>query len=741
MPVLSIQEIYQAARDAGFAPHEAVTWTAIALAESGGRTNALADHGEHSEGLWQINVAGGVRSNSFGNLYDPEVNARAAFQISHHGTDMRPWTTTHDANKGTAHDYRHYLPKVEQLIGIQGDGRGVAGYGAPLPPPLHADDFDQIDTGRPLSAFDDPQTMGLGVTTAVDSDHDGLTDAFEKLVGTNPRMADTDSDGLSDGYEAVVSHTDPLAADTDHDHLTDPAELAAGSDPGHLEGIGGVVGSGPLAINVRNPGPDSDHDGIPDRIEELVGLDPHSADTDHDQLSDAMEISLGTDPTAADSDHDGLTDAFEVQNHLDPLAATGSATETVPRWTLSSALAERTANQQMVTGSAAGAAWDAPSDPASDPVSGGAQPADSGALQTFIDSAKAQAGDSYVYGATPSLANPDPRAFDCSSLTQWAAHQAGVKLPRIAEAQYMDLKSKDMLIPVDKAMHTPGALLFYFSEEPHGPLPAGQAHVAISLGNGKTIEAKGTAYGVGEFPAKGRFNYAGLVPGISDGSADPLASAGDQSLGGDAFSIDAPALNDAPTDDLPGVHGNDADHDHDGLTDAFEKLVGSDPLVADTDHDGISDGREAMITHTDPLAADTDHDHISDATELATGTDPGRIAGIGGVEGTGRLAENVRVPQTDSDHDGISDHIERLLGTNPNAADTDHDGLSDAMERAIGTNPLSADSDSDGLSDGLEVHFHTDPLVANELGPQAPEAGTAEAVNPTDAGTVFDHGW
>ncbi|QGN34980.1 NlpC/P60 family protein [Microlunatus sp. Gsoil 973] len=739
MPVLSIQQIFQAAREAGFDPHQAVTWTAIALAESSGRTGAVASQGEHSIGLWQINVASGVRKNTFGDLTDPVVNARAAYQISHHGTDMRPWTTTHDANKGTAHDYRHYLPEVEQLIGVQGDGRGVAGYGAPLPPPLHAGGYDQIDSGRPLAAVDESATAGTdpdGQPT-VDSDHDGLTDEFEKLVGTDPTVADTDRDGLSDGYEAVVSHTDPLAADTDHDQLTDPAELVVGGDAGRLPGVGGVVGAGPLAINVNRPGRDSDQDGIPDRIETLVDLDPRSADTDHDRLSDATELAHGTDPTLADSDHDGLTDEFEIASRLDPLTATGSATQTVPRWTLQTALAHQAAGSPTVPMPDAGPTWAASSDPAA----GADVAADDGALRTFLDAAKTQAGDSYVYGATPSLGNPDPKAFDCSSLTQWAAHQAGVKLPRIAEAQYMDLKSKDMLIPVDKALKTPGALLFYFSEEPKGPLPAGQAHVAISLGNGKTIEAKGSAYGVGEFPAKGRFNYAGLIPGISDGTAEPPVDP-DQLPDADTFSIDAPApLAQPPADVLPGVDGNDPDHDHDGLTDAFEKLVGSDPRLADTDHDGIFDGREAMITHTDPLSPDTDGDHLLDAQELATGGDPGRIAGVGGVVGTGRLAENVRVPHRDSDHDGISDRIERLLGTDPHAADSDHDGLSDAMEHAIGSNPLNADSDSDGLLDGLEARYHLNPLVANGLGPGATEDGTTDAVNDGDPGSVFDHGW
>ena len=50
-------EIFDAALQAGFTPDQAVTMTAIALAESGGNTDALNSTGEHSVGLWQINTA------------------------------------------------------------------------------------------------------------------------------------------------------------------------------------------------------------------------------------------------------------------------------------------------------------------------------------------------------------------------------------------------------------------------------------------------------------------------------------------------------------------------------------------------------------------------------------------------------------------------------------------------------------------------------------------------------------
>ncbi len=54
-----------------------------------------------------------------------------------------------------------------------------------------------------------------------DSDGDGLSDAQETLIGTNPRNADSDSDGLSDGMEYLVAFTDPLKSDSDGDGVRD----------------------------------------------------------------------------------------------------------------------------------------------------------------------------------------------------------------------------------------------------------------------------------------------------------------------------------------------------------------------------------------------------------------------------------------------------------------------------------------------------------------------------------------
>ncbi|MFT4164624.1 MAG: NlpC/P60 family protein [Microlunatus sp.] len=799
---LSVREIYNAALSAGFTPHQAVTWTAIAMAESGGRTGALNSNGEYSVGLWQINVrADKTRATRWGDLSTPEANARAAYEISNKGTDMSPWTTTHDRNKGSGADYRTYLGKVQNEIGVAGDPRGVRGYGSKLTP-LTESQYDRIDTGRPLAdstlpSATDPATGGLQVpagsggtvqqgTTPVttmptnaqlDTDHDGLTDQFEALAGTDTMNADTDGDGLSDAYEAMVSHTDPLKADTDGDGASDAAEVAQSADAGTVPGRAYVVGEGLLAENVRGGVKDSDQDGISDHIEQVVGMNPLKADTDGDGLADSQEVSLGTDPTVADSDRDGVADGLEVKAGSDPLGSQGGPFDHQPTaaWTLqgaaearAAAAAQQAAAQQAAAQQAAAqqaaaqqaAAQQAAAQQTAAPqgmsTAGGlSTPAGatgptsaatgSDKLSVFLSKAEAQIGDRYVYGAprTPSAA--DPKTFDCSSFTQWAANQAGVKLEGTAEYQYMQLKKSNNTIPVEQALKTKGALLFYFSREPTNSLPAGQAHVAISLGDGRTVEAKGTKYGVGEWSAKNRFNYAATVPGISDEAglrAHQQATGGGLSGAGDATSLAvAPTASQVPTSTagayqidsgvpmsvLPGAGATDPDTDSDGLTDAFEKLAGTDPNKVDSDGDGLSDGREAAILHTDPLKADTDKDGFSDAQELSMGTDPGKLVGVGGVVGSGRFAENVRKGVEDADSDGLSDHVEKLAGTDPKLADSDSDGLSDSQESSLGTDPLKADTDSDGILDGAELQAGTDPNNAASVIGADPVPGTSTA--------------
>ena len=74
------------------------------------------------------------------------------------------------------------------------------------------------------------QTLNITLGTSADSDEDGLTDAEEAELGTDPNNADSDGDGLADGVEVELG-TSPTTADTDGDGYTDGEEQAEGTSP------------------------------------------------------------------------------------------------------------------------------------------------------------------------------------------------------------------------------------------------------------------------------------------------------------------------------------------------------------------------------------------------------------------------------------------------------------------------------------------------------------------------------
>jgi len=133
-----------------------------------------------------------------------------------------------------------------------------------------------------------------------------------------------------------------------------------------------------------------------------------------------------------------------------------------------------------------------------------AQPRPSqGTAEAFVQKALAQEGDQYIFGAEANPNNPNPKAFDCSELVQWAAHQVGVSIPDGTMNQLPHIQRAGKTISVARAVSTRGALLFR------------PGHVAISLGDGRTIEAKGSRYGVGIFSTRGRrWTTGGLIPGM-----------------------------------------------------------------------------------------------------------------------------------------------------------------------------------------------------------------------------------
>ncbi len=120
----------------------------------------------------------------------------------------------------------------------------------------------------------------------------------------------------------------------------------------------------------------------------------------------------------------------------------------------------------------------------------------------FTNLALTMEGKPYVFGAEVKLENEDPAAFDCSELVQWAAYRCGVIICDGSAAQRAACEAKGTLINVLQAKKVRGALLFR------------PGHVAISLGNGQTIEARGAEFGVCIADSADRFEIGALVPGM-----------------------------------------------------------------------------------------------------------------------------------------------------------------------------------------------------------------------------------
>jgi hypothetical protein len=199
---------------------------------------------------------------------------------------------------------------------------------------------------------------------------------------------------------------------------------------------------------------------------------------------------------------------------------------------------------------------------------------------------------------------------------------------------------------------------------------------------------------------------------------------------------------DTDGDGIPDV--TDTDDDNDGVSDADEALVNTDPLdpetingtpdgSLDTDGDGIDNGTESDET----LAIPTDDDGEPGNDIVTAAAIPLDTDGDGIPDAT----------DTDDDGDGVNDSDEALVGTDPlnpmsdgvtpdGSLDTDGDGIDNGTESdetlAIPTDDdgeagndivtqadtdgdgipdiTDTDDDGDGVSDADEALVNTDPL-------------------------------
>jgi len=139
---------------------------------------------------------------------------------------------------------------------------------------------------------------------------------------------------------------------------------------------------------------------------------------------------------------------------------------------------------------------------AAPPGAGASGPA-AAVAKRAVSIALAQLGRPYQWGAE------GPDTFDCSGLTSFAYHAAGVDLPRVSRAQYA---AYGLTRPVERADLRPGDLVF-FATNPGDPRTI--HHVGMYVGRGLMVEAPHTGAAV---------RTASIWRGDYAGAARPVAA-------------------------------------------------------------------------------------------------------------------------------------------------------------------------------------------------------------------------
>jgi hypothetical protein len=167
------------------------------------------------------------------------------------------------------------------------DAINAIGY-SPFPDNAPSATYDEVriwDGALPQWAIQGLHEQGADNAAQVDSDADGLPDAFEEFY-------------FGDGVLTYGPSSNP-----DSDSATNLEELLAGSDPN----------------NALSDPFDTDLDGLPDawELDNFADLDENAGtDPDGDRSNNAAELAATTDPASytsfPDSDSDGMSDGWET---------------------------------------------------------------------------------------------------------------------------------------------------------------------------------------------------------------------------------------------------------------------------------------------------------------------------------------------------------------------------------------------------------------------------------------------
>jgi hypothetical protein len=355
--------------------------------------------------------------------------------------------------------------------------------------------------------------------------------------------------------------------------------------------------------------PDLDGDGLPDRWEDLYGLDsgdPGDALLDHDNdgLSALQEFDHGTLPFAPDTDFGGESDGSEVLAGRDPLY---DEDDLVPPILVYGVVTHVYHFDQHL-------------------------PRPQTNILHFPIAASYQEMEIW-------RKDPAESSFHLETVVDLTLETTGVyydtSLSNEATYEYFLVARA-----LSGAKTAPTAA---FSGTPHGNTPPG---VQLLLNNGYPVSDSATLLvelspnsasavemihsqqssmsGALWMPLATSFSVTVTTAGPAPYNASYFGKVRDVAaleslVAGDSILIDENGDNDGDGDSNSG----DSDDDNDGISDFDEiNTYGTDAMSADTDGDGLSDREEIFLYGTDPLEIDSDNDSFSDSVELAAGSDP-----------------------------------------------------------------------------------------------------------------------
>ena len=543
-----------------------------------------------------------------------------------------------------------------------------------------------------------------------DSDGDGLTDDYERELGTHPDIADSDGDGVSDGTEVLKGQTDPLDPKSYLPGAPQPKETTVRPDAESKSSLSGVV---KREKDKDGKGQDiavTSDDAAPLKIVAVPSNKLREDENGKVVFDDADAVEVAT-----------LTDAAAIEKGEFKSGKLDLQNETKYTLVAVSPNGDRTKGGTFeVTDKASEA-------PSIDPVKADDEkitvkaPADS-EVKVTLPSGK-------VVTATEDPKNPGTFTADVPADEKLAE---GKEITAVATE--VDKR------PSEPAKTTVGAPSKYTIDYPA---------LQVLEGTGDTTSAKVTpkltkdGEATDKLPAGSKveadtsnapegtevnFDENGVVtisvPKQAEGAPAkvfelPVTATINGEKQTDTIVVQVPAgpEKQAPKDlTVDKIQGQEvwSDEEIKPVQVTAKTAEGKDlsnPTYELTNApEGVSINDKGEITGTPKYNKDAadivteDGDAVYNVTVKVTD---------GESTGTQVFPLVVKDANRDSDKDGITDKGEKEKGTDPHNPDSDGDGLTDGEEKEKGTDPTKADTDDDGVNDGDEVKAGTDPKDPN----------------------------